>query len=90
MKQQKMPTHICTTCGAESGLSRRRRGNGFLELILWLAVIVPGILYTAWRNMEDVRLCRTCGKETMIPLNSPVGRRMHEELEPYREIAVGL
>lgn len=84
MKKERVATHICTTCGTEDAVMRRRRGNGYVESVLWLALLVPGLLYTAWRNMEDIRLCRTCGKESMIPLATPVGRRMHEELDAYR------
>lgn len=87
MKNQRI-THICTTCGTESGLNRRRRGNGFLELVLWLALIVPGIMYTSWRNMEDVTFCGVCGHQTLIPIATPMGRRLHDELEPYRQTGV--
>ena len=85
MKKRKI-THICTSCGSEETATRRRRGNGFVELVLWLALLVPGILYTAWRNMGDpVTSCYVCGHQTTIPLHTPVGRRMHEELEQYRD-----
>lgn len=89
--KKRIATHICTTCGTEAVGGYRRRGNGAAELLLWVCFIVPGIVYTAWRNLgPNVRICLTCGHETMVPLSTPVGRRMHEELEPYREIAIEL
>lgn len=86
-KKEVMPTHICTTCGTECTPVHMRRGNGFLELILWLSFIIPGILYTAWRNIEDELACKQCGGITIIPLSTPMGRKLHAELEVYNEVS---
>lgn len=85
-RRQRPITHICTTCGTEAAGGFRRRGNGAAELLLWVCFIVPGLVYTAWRNLgAKVRICLKCGHERMIPLSTPIGIRLHEELEPYRE-----
>lgn len=57
-----------------------------MELILWalglasllffpLLVLLP-IIYSAWRLMAHrEKRCRSCGAETMIPLNSPIAQK---------------
>jgi len=83
---------FCTTCGATGSPKRSVQGTFAAELILWIvgialavlllwpAIIVP-IAYSLYRLFSSrSRACRSCGAETLVPLNSPVAQKMRREL----------
>ena len=63
-------TYLCTTCGG----SRTRietPGSIFIEIVLWLVFIVPGLVYSLWRFTSSRRVCADCGSPRLIPGDSP-------------------
>lgn len=50
-----------------------------LGLCLLACGIVPGLLYFGWLNSRDYAKCRKCGSRSLIPPNSPVGRKIRGE-----------
>ncbi|HEX4135879.1 MAG TPA: hypothetical protein VHY84_14790 [Bryobacteraceae bacterium] len=70
---------ICTRCGnaGETGLFKRK-GSGFIELLLWLCGIIPGLIYHLWRNGSSGRRCPACGSSEIVPFASPVGRELQQ------------
>lgn len=62
----------CKTCGSVGRPKRVTRGSFGLEVVLWLCFLIPGILYSLWRLTTKHEACRTCGADTLIPLNSPM------------------
>ena len=79
MEQKFKGKFICTYCGYVGKPKRKTRGNFFIELILWLVLIVPGVIYSIWRLSTRYYVCPKCGSETMIPLDTPKGRQLYEE-----------
>lgn len=85
---------FCTTCGATGRPRRTTPGSFVLEVALWLLAIVLAaiglwlllvvpLLYSAGRFFARDRLsCRSCGASTVVPLDSPVARRMRQDLNP--------
>jgi len=76
------PKFICTSCGCVDRPNYVRRGNGALELILWLFFLVPGIIYSFWRSSNEEARCPKCQKSTMIPADSPIGQKILRENSP--------
>jgi len=65
----------CTTCGTKDFPQKSMKGTFFIELVLWLFFIVPGIIYSIWRlSTKTDNMCPHCGATTMIPLDSPIAR----------------
>lgn len=58
--------YICTSCNCTT-LEPKLKGNGWIELILWLAYIIPGLIYSIWRRGSAPNLCPTCDKSTLAP-----------------------
>jgi len=56
----------CKLCKNET-MNPKRKGNGWIELILWLCYIVPGLIYSIWRRSGQPNICPTCNKDTLIP-----------------------
>jgi len=68
--------YICSTCGSRNNGKSFTRGSIFIEIILWICFLVPGVIYSIWRLTTRNRVCCTCGAAALIPLDSPVGREL--------------
>ena len=67
---------ICTTCGAQTDIPQSKtRGSFVIEVVLWLAFVIPGLLYSLWRQSTRQKVCPTCGNATLIVTNTPDGRK---------------
>ena len=71
---------ICPNCGFRGRAKKFTRGSFFTELLLWLGFLIPGIVYSVWRLTSRYWGCPRCGAANMIPLDSPRGRKLLEEL----------
>ena len=72
---------ICTTCGAQTDMPQSKtRGSFVIEVVLWLALIIPGLLYSLWRQSTRRKVCPACGSATLILADTPDGRKRAEQL----------
>jgi hypothetical protein len=67
-------TRLCSTCGHVAVPARKTRGSFGIELVLWLCLLVPGLIYSIWRLNSRHDACAKCGATTLLPLDSPVAR----------------
>ena len=67
---------ICSNCGYIGKPKKVTKGSFAIEIILWLLMIVPGVVYTIWRLTTKHEACPICGAINMIPLNSPRGQEL--------------
>jgi len=68
---------ICTRCGTTFKKPKRHMPGSLVTVVLlWLLFIIPGAIYTAWRYIGVKQACPACGSDSMVPSDSPVGRRM--------------
>ena len=68
---------ICTMCGTVGDPVVHTPGVFWLELALWVALLLPGVLYSAWRITARGLACPKCQHiGVMIPVQSPVGREL--------------
>lgn len=70
---------ICASCGSQAGTKRVTRGSFWIELVLWLFFIIPGLIYSIWRLTTKQTVCRACGQANLIPVDSPMGQAMLEK-----------
>jgi len=73
---------VCTSCGYVGQPKSVTRGSFGVELVLWACLIVPGLVYSAWRLSSRHDACPMCGKAHLIPLDSPMGRKFASENLP--------
>ncbi len=57
--------------------------SSFYIFIFLVVSIIIGIVYSAWRGNNKKDKCSLCGKDTMIPINTPVGKNLYEKY--YKE-----
>lgn len=63
----------CTQCGTVANPRSYTKGSFGIEVLLWLMMILPGVLYTVWRLTSRSKGCPKCGG-VMIPVTSPVAQ----------------
>jgi predicted RNA-binding Zn-ribbon protein involved in translation (DUF1610 family) len=76
-----MEDYICTSCGHQVDPKTKVRGSIWIELVLWLFFIIPGVIYSFWRLSNKYKVCPECGKETLIPMDSPMGKQLAKSLK---------
>lgn len=70
----KQPTHYCPHCGTWGKPKTVTRGSFFIELVLWLCFLVPGLIYSIWRLSSRQAVCPACKTPHMLPASSPVAQ----------------
>jgi hypothetical protein len=68
----------CKQCGFVGQPKRYVPGSLFLEILLWLFLIVPGVIYTGLRRTKAYWGCPVCAAPNMIPADSPVAQQARE------------
>lgn len=71
---------ICSNCGTMGTGKTMVQGSFLIEVVLWLFMILPGLIYSIWRLTTKKVGCASCGGNALIPLNSPRGRQLAKEL----------
>jgi hypothetical protein len=67
---------ICAHCGSRGKPKTRTRGSTAIELILWLCLILPGLVYSIWRLTTRDEVCPSCSAPGMIPVETPRGKQL--------------
>ncbi len=67
---------VCAACGTPGNPKSTTRGSIGIEIILWMCLFLPGLIYSIWRLSTRYNACPACGSREMIPANSPTGRRL--------------
>jgi hypothetical protein len=79
-KEEEMAKQIiCSDCGTVGTAKSEMKGSIVLELILWLLMILPGLLYSLWRLTTKAQVCRSCGSKNLIPVETPKGRALMQQ-----------
>jgi hypothetical protein len=71
---------FCTTCGNDGPTRTHTKGSLAIEIVLWLCLIVPGLIYTIWRHTTRAEVCSSCGAATVVPRDSPIAVKMRKDL----------
>lgn len=72
------PRWICTACGTPGNPVTQTKGSFLVEIILWLMMILPGVIYSIWRLTSRAKVCPACRQPSMIPIDSPVAKAMQK------------
>lgn len=83
-----MAQMICTACGTIGYPKKVTKGSFAIELVLWLAFILPGLIYSLWRLTTRYKACPQCRSPYIVPLNSPRGRKLAAEAKAPAAAAI--
>lgn len=73
-------TFICKNCGYVGSPKMMTKGSFLMELVLWILLIVPGIIYSIWRITTRYKSCLLCKSPDIVPIESPLGRKLIAEI----------
>ena len=73
---------VCTNCGTQGKPKRETPGSFLIELILWLCMVVPGLIYTIWRISKRHDTCPVCKSSSIVPAGSPAAIRINQKFRP--------
>lgn len=62
---------LCVNCGYEGKPKTKTKGSIGIEIILWICLIIPGVIYSVWRLASRYSACPLCDAPNMIPADSP-------------------
>lgn len=74
-------TKHCMTCGIDTNPKSTTKGSIFIEIILWLCFLIPGVIYSIWRTTTRTKVCPSCGGTTMVPSDSPAAIAHKKQLQ---------
>lgn len=63
---------FCPNCGTIGAPKTITKGSILIEIVLWLAFLLPGLIYSIWRLSSRYQACPACKAPNMIPANSPL------------------
>lgn len=63
---------FCKRCGTVAKPKREFKGSIFIEIVLWVCFVIPGLIYSLWRMSSSVQVCPKCKSSELIPTDSPV------------------
>jgi hypothetical protein len=66
---------FCTACHTVDRPKLHTKGSLLIELVLWLCLLLPGLLYSLWRHGTRAKVCRRCKSPDLIPPDSPRARQ---------------
>lgn len=75
-----MAEFICPKCQYIGKPGKKKRGGSVLGVLAWM-IFPLGLPYTIWRSVAGIAVCKQCGNELLIALDSEVGRRLVPPLE---------
>ena len=67
---------VCTICGYIGSPKKVIKGSILIEIVLWLFLLVPGLIYSIWRLTTKCDVCPKCKNASMIPADSPTGQKL--------------
>ena len=77
-------SYYCNSCGNHSA-SALMKGSGWIELILYLFYIVPGVIYSIWRRSGEPNVCPVCRAPALVPASAARPGAAQRILEPRDE-----
>jgi ribosomal protein L37E len=69
---------LCTHCGYQGKPRTYTRDQSLAELLLWLLLIAPGLIYAFWGRSSRIKVCRRCGAATLVAIDSGEAIKIRE------------
>ena len=73
---------FCQDCDFVGQPEQIKPGTTRMEVVLWLCLLVPGIIYSLWRWSSRYQGCANCGGKHIVPADSPAAKAGLGKLSP--------
>ncbi len=78
---QQVSAFYCPACAMYFPYSAKK-GNGWIELALYLLWIIPGVLYSIWRRTGNTSVCPKCNSANLIQASTETHVKCPDCAEP--------
>lgn len=78
-KTKERPEQICTRCYQVGNPKEQVQGSFLIEVVLWLAFLIPGMIYSIWRLTSKRMVCPSCKSTELVPTDTPRGKALLQE-----------
>jgi hypothetical protein len=72
----------CPDCGFVGESKSDTPGKTSTEVLLWLFLVVPGVVYSLWRRMARYQECAQCGSRYIVAADSAMARMAFRKRSP--------
>lgn len=69
-------TSVCKNCEEVGGVTTKLLGTGWVEAVLYLFSIAPGIIYSVWRRKGAKQVCSACGSDQLVAAKTRSGKQI--------------
>lgn len=75
---QRIPGNVavCKNCEEIGQVTEKMPGNGWVEIVLYLFWIAPGIVYSVWRRKSKKQVCGSCGSDQLVAAKTRAGQQI--------------
>lgn len=80
---------VCRACGALGQTRIHTPGSIWIELLAWAFLLLPGMIYSAWRHTRRGTVCACCDSADLVQVGLPVGQRLLAEFRPGAVVQEG-
>lgn len=80
------PRMICRQCGTLAIPKKLTKGSIAIEIVLWLCMIFPGLIYSLWRLSSRYPACSVCRSPDLVPPETPIGQQLREKFDVQRVV----
>lgn len=71
---------ICKQCGTRTNRPAVvTKGSLGIEIVAWLLLLIPGVIYSVWRHTTRGNACPACQSFDLLPGATPMGKRLLEQ-----------
>lgn len=78
--------YICSNCGTVGKPKVTYQGSSLISILLLLLFVLPGLIYMIWRDTTRKEVCKECGGEDLIPINTPKGQEIYAKFQNNSQI----
>jgi hypothetical protein len=78
---------VCSRCRHVGEPVSSTPGSIWIELVLWLCLLIPGLVYSLWRLSRRHPVCARCGSADLLPVDTPRGRELAGPPAPAAAVA---
>jgi hypothetical protein len=73
---------LCQDCDFVGQPALIKPGSVGREIVLWICLIVPGLVYSIWRFSSRYEGCANCGSRRIVPSDSDAAKATLGKLSP--------
>lgn len=67
---------VCKHCEEIGQVDLKMPGNGWVEFVLYLCYIAPGIIYSVWRRKGKKQVCGACRSDQLVAAKTRMGQQI--------------